>query len=78
MIIRELCIIFAVVKHKNKKVMNKDELLKKLSSVQDSIISICNCNRVIDAHEEILTALAELLDIKIEIEEYCKFVEDGV
>lgn len=58
--------------------MNKDELLKKLSSIQDSIISVCNCIRVVDAHEEILTALVELLDIKIEIEEYCKFVKDGV
>ena len=58
--------------------MNKDELFKKISSVQDSIISIWDCKRVIEAQEDILNALSGLLDIKVEIESFYQYVKEGV
>lgn len=60
------------------KVMNKEELFKKISSIEETIISIWGYDKISNAQEELLTALSGLLDIKVEIESYYKFVADGV
>ena len=58
--------------------MNKEELFKKISAIEETIISIWGYDKISNVQEELLTALSGLLEIKVEIEGYYQYVADGV
>lgn len=57
--------------------MNKEELFKKIAEVQDMIVSLYGCIESPQYCEEILMAANGLLDIKLEIEAYYRFIPEG-
>ena len=57
--------------------MNKTELFQKISEVQDLITELYDCKTVADKCETIVMALSGLITVKVSIEGYYQYHEEG-
>ena len=56
--------------------MSKEELFKKISEVQDLIVSLYGCEKT-QTYEQILMAADALVTVKTNIEVYYRFIPEG-
>ncbi|MBP9993284.1 MAG: hypothetical protein KBS73_07605 [Bacteroidales bacterium] len=58
--------------------MNKEELFKKITEIQDIIVSLYDSVKTPVNCEELLMAASALVTVKNDIEAYYRFVPEGV
>lgn len=56
--------------------MSKEKLFKKISEVQDMIVSLYGCKET-QTYEQILMAADALVTVKAQIDAYYRFIPEG-